>query len=104
MTATPQRPSCAGLPDGDEHLTFVGIFSLTDRGLDMTKGELIREAEEGPLADLLVENSAVLDGPPEWRIDTADDSTVYLSVTGPARRWNDRGGYRGRDLTKLATA
>ncbi|MFI2568894.1 hypothetical protein ACH473_10550 [Cellulosimicrobium funkei] len=88
----------------DERLTFVGVFSLTDDGLDMTKGDLVREAEEGPLADLLVENRAVLADPPEWRIDTAEDGTVYLTVEGPARRWDDRGGYRGRDLTKLATA
>ncbi len=90
--------------DPHEGLTFTGVFPLTADGLDMTKADLVREAEAGPLADLLFENGAVLVGVPEWRIDTAEDGTPYLTIEGPARRWDDRGGIRGRDLTKLVMA
>lgn len=88
----------------DEGHLFAAVFPLTEDGLDMTKGELVREAESGPLADLLFENGAVLVGVPEWRIDTAEDGTLYLTIEGPARRWDDRGGIRGRNLTKLVMA
>lgn len=87
-----------------EGLTFTGVFPLTTDGLDMTKGDLVREAEAGPLANLLFENGAVLVGVPEWRIDSAEDGALYLTIEGPARRWDDRGGYRGRDLAKLVRA
>lgn len=96
-------PALDRSPDGEE-MTFTAVFPLTDAGLDMTKDELVREAENGQLADLLWENNAVLVGYPMWRIDTAEDNTMYLTVEAPARRWDDNVRYRARDYVKPGRA
>jgi len=102
MTTTDTAPS--DLTVADEGFTFAGLFPLTEDGLDMTQADLVREAESGPLADLLVEVRAELVGEPEWKVVPVEDGTLYLSVEAPAQPWTDRGGIRGRDLTKLVMA
>lgn len=87
-----------------EPMTFTGLFPLTNDGLDMTQADLVREAESGPLADLLVETRAQLVGEPEWKIDTAEDGTLYLAVEAPAEPWVAPTGYRARDYVKPSAA
>ncbi|MGW9541948.1 hypothetical protein ACWHA6_36295 [Streptomyces anthocyanicus] len=76
---------------------FKAVFPVTEDGMDMTQADLIREAQNGPLADLLWESDAVLIGVPEWHLETAEDGSTFLAVEGPARRWDDKVDYRGRD-------
>lgn len=81
--------------------TFRAVFPITDDGQDMTRAQLIEEAQNGPLADLLWENDAVLIGLPEWTIDTDDNGDPVLIAEGPARRWDDRTVYRHSDWVDI---
>ena len=72
--------------------TWVGMWPITDP--DRTLADLVREVEAGPLQDLLVETSVVLDAAPAYRLGADERGRPLLLATAPGRPWVDPGAGR----------